>query len=59
MYFIADKGDADCTARVSRTKYYAVSPFKLMHLLEAAGFVEVSRFDDRYYQPVIVGKRVV
>jgi SAM-dependent methyltransferase len=57
MYFIADKGDSECTTTVSRTKYYAISPFKLMKLLEAAGFVEVNRFDDRFYQPVIVGRR--
>jgi SAM-dependent methyltransferase len=56
MYFIADSG-AECTVQVMRTKYYAVSTIKLMHLLEAAGFVEVKRLDDRFYQPVIIGKK--
>lgn len=58
MYFVADQGDDKCTTRVMRTKYYAVSPNKLMRLMTAAGFVEVKRWDDRFYQPVLVGQKV-
>jgi SAM-dependent methyltransferase len=57
MYFIADHGGADCEAHVMRTKYYAVSTSKLIDLMEAAGFIEVKRLDDRFYQPVIVGTK--
>jgi SAM-dependent methyltransferase len=57
MYFVADRGGQDCTTRVMRSRFYAVGTGKLMELMRQAGFVQVERLDDRFYQPVLVGRR--
>lgn len=57
MYFVADRGGAECTTRVMRSRYYAVGTGKLMELMRQAGFVQVERLDGRFYQPVLVGRR--
>jgi len=57
MYFVEDRGEAGCLTRVMRTKYYAVGADKLITLMKEAGLREVQRLDDRFYQPVIIGKR--
>lgn len=57
MYFIEDNGEDVCQTHVMRTKYYAIGIDKLIKLLEKAGFADVTRIDDRFFQPVIVGKK--
>ncbi|MCB0208618.1 MAG: class I SAM-dependent methyltransferase [Anaerolineae bacterium] len=58
MYFVQDGGEGDSVpTQVMRTQYYAVSPKTLMTLLAEAGFSDVARLDDRFYQPVIVGRK--
>jgi SAM-dependent methyltransferase len=57
MYFVEDRGGPVCETRVMRSRYYAVGTDRLLALLRAAGFVQVERLDDRYYQPVLVGNR--
>ena len=57
MYFVADRGDSDCTTRVMRSRYYAVGTGKLMELMRQAGYVQVERLDGRFYQPVLLGRR--
>jgi SAM-dependent methyltransferase len=57
MYFVEDRSEPECITRVMRTKYYAVGIDKLMMLMREAGMREVQRLDDRFYQPVIIGKR--
>ena len=57
MYFVADRGGSDCTARVMRSQYYAVGTDKLMELMRQAGFVQVERIDGRFYQPILLGRR--
>lgn len=57
MYFVQDEGGVDCTTHVMRTHYYAVTIDKLMALLAQAGFEQVQRVDDRFFQPVIVGQK--
>jgi len=57
MYCIKDQTGGECTASVSRATYYAVHTTKLMQLMIEAGFREVQRLDDLFYQPVIIGKR--
>lgn len=57
MYFVADRGGADCVTRVMRSRYYAVGTDRLMALLRQAGFVDVERVDGGFYQPVLVGRR--
>ena len=57
MYLVADNGDNEVRTQVMRTQYYAVSPNTLAALMAEAGFVDVIRLDDRFYQPVILGKK--
>jgi SAM-dependent methyltransferase len=42
-----------------RSRYYAVSVDTLLDLMHEAGFQNVRRIDDAFYQPVLVGTRVV
>ena len=57
MYFIEDRGGSDVETRVMRSKDSAVGTDRLMALMREAGFRDVQRLDDRFYQPVIIGKR--
>ncbi len=45
------------TTRVMRSKYYAVSTGRLGELMREAGFIGVTRIDDDFYQPLLVGTR--
>ena len=55
MYFVEETDPP--TVQVGRSKYYAVSPERVMELMNDAGFVDVQQFDNAYYQPVLVGTR--
>jgi len=57
MYFVHDLKDGTCDSQVSRARYYAVPVFKLLSLMEEAGFLDVERTDGAFFQPVIVGRR--
>ncbi len=57
MYFIEDDGSTQCRTHVMRSKYYAVSITKLIDLMIAAGFHNVTRLDDEFFQPVVIGSR--
>jgi SAM-dependent methyltransferase len=53
--YVVEDGE-QCTARVARTKYYAVSTDRLLALFREAGFAEAVRVDDRFFQPVLVAR---
>src|SRR5262249_4851904 len=57
MYFVEDRGAAECVTRVMRSKYYAIGTDTLLSLMQQAGFREVQRLDDCFFQPVFIGKR--
>ncbi len=57
MYFVEDHGSAECVTHVMRSRYYAVPTHTLIRLMQEVGFAEVKRIDDRFFQPVIAGKR--
>jgi SAM-dependent methyltransferase len=57
MYFVEDRGEADCLTHVMRTQYYAVGIGKLIALMEQAGYHDVRRLDGRLHQPVLIGHR--
>jgi len=57
MYCVKDLNNGDCETIVSRCRYYAVHATKLIELMKKAGFVDVTRVDKVYYQPVIIGRR--
>jgi hypothetical protein len=59
MYFVEDDGKSETSrAHVFRARYYAISPNRLLGLMQDAGFTHVERLDEGYYQPVLVGTRV-
>jgi SAM-dependent methyltransferase len=55
MYFIEDGGGSDCTAHVMRSTYYAVPIDRLIELMTEAGFRDVRRIDQRFFQPLVIG----
>ncbi len=55
MYIVEDTGEAECGTRVLRSQYYAIGIPRLMELMTQAGFNDVRRLDDRFFQPVITG----
>ncbi len=57
MFFVVDNGDSHPKTHVMRTRYYAIGIDKLCTLMGQAGFIEVRRLDDEFFQPVIVGTR--
>lgn len=57
MYMIEDEGAEEGIAHIFRTRYYAVSCFRLEELLKEVGFRDVHRAESAYYQPIIVGSK--
>lgn len=57
MYVVEDRGGSECRTHVFRSTYYAVGIPRLMELMKEAGFEEVRRVDNRFFQPVITGTR--
>ncbi len=56
MYLVEDDGE-ECKTRVMRTKYYAISTDRLIELARDAGYRDVRRLDDLFFQPLIVGTK--
>jgi len=59
IYLTTESPEGDCSTRVLRSRYYAVSIDRLMALLNTAGFVQVERRDDVMFQPVLVARRPI
>jgi hypothetical protein len=57
FYVVRDEGAEKCEIHVMRSVYYAVSIDKLATLMARAGFEDVQRLDDVFFQPVLVGIR--
>jgi SAM-dependent methyltransferase len=57
FYFVEDRGGSECRTYVMRSKYYAVSIPSLMEMMGTAGFDDVQRLDDRFFQPIIIGTK--
>ena len=57
MYFVEDRGEAECRTHAMRSTYYAIGTAKLVDLMNAAGFAHVRRLDGRYFQPLVIGTR--
>lgn len=56
IYLTTDDGSA-CRTEVLHSRYHAVPMARLLELLSQAGFVEVTRRDDVFFQPVIHGRK--
>lgn len=57
MYFVEDRGNPVCKTHVFKSRYYAVSISVLVRLMQQAGFEDVRRLDDRFFQPIIIGTK--
>jgi SAM-dependent methyltransferase len=57
MYLIEDRGASDCKTHAMRATYYAVGIPRLIELMTKAGFRDVHRLDDKFFQPMIMGTR--
>lgn len=57
IYLVEDGPGTEPRTRVVRSRYYAVLIDTLIELMRGAGFVEVERIDEPFYQPVILGRR--
>lgn len=58
-FFFVEEDQAASTVRthVMRSRYYAVSIADLLALMRRAGFNNVRRIEDAFYQPVLVGTK--
>lgn len=58
MYFI-EENEQSTTANthIMRSRCYALSPNHLMQLMQEAGYTSVTRLDNKFFQPVLVGIR--
>lgn len=58
MYFVEDDGDnSEAKTHIMRSRYYAISTNKLLQLMGEAGFVDLARLDNVFFQPVLVGQK--
>ncbi|MCB0167946.1 MAG: class I SAM-dependent methyltransferase [Anaerolineae bacterium] len=57
IYIVNDKGGGECVTQVMRGHYYAIGADKLMKLMIQAGFEQVTRLDDVFFQPVLIGTK--
>ncbi|HJO93732.1 MAG TPA: class I SAM-dependent methyltransferase [Victivallales bacterium] len=58
MYIIEDTGSKTCKTYVMRSKYYTVTIEVLINIIKKAGFTNIQRIDNMFYQPVIIGRKV-
>jgi hypothetical protein len=57
FYIVRDDGGSECHTTVLRSTYYAVFISDIIRLMEKAGFANVERIDDKFFQPLVVGVR--
>ncbi len=57
MYFVEDRGESICQTHALRSTYYAIDIPSLMLIMEQAGFDDVRRLNERFFQPMIIGTR--
>jgi len=57
FYFLEDRDGETPVTHVMRSRYYAVTIDALVRLMQDAGFRDVERIDDRFFQPLVVGMR--
>jgi len=57
IFLVEERAGKPAQTRVFRGRYYAVPPARILELMALAGFEEVRRVDDGFYQPVLVGSR--
>jgi hypothetical protein len=55
MYLVEEKRSSGIVqTHAKRSRYYAISPNKILPFMEDAGFEDVKRLDGLFYQPVLI-----
>lgn len=58
FYFVEeDLSTREVKTHAMRSRYYAISTSRLCALMREAGFQDVRRIDDAFYQPVLIGTK--
>lgn len=57
MYFVVEPSAGPPRVIASRSRYYAIPITRLCDLLKEAGFVMIERIDNRFFQPVLTGRK--
>ena len=57
LYLVHEDGSGPVRTEVFRSRYFAITPARILELTRQAGFERVRRVDDGFYQPVIVGTK--
>jgi hypothetical protein len=57
LYVVEDRRDAGVRTRVMRATCYALPVARLVELMREAGFADVRRLDDAFFQPLVIGRR--
>ena len=52
-----DLSNSQVKTHVMRSRYYAISIERLLELMRQAGFEDVRRLDNAFYQPILMGTR--
>lgn len=58
-FYIIEENDStqEVQTHALRSRYYAISTVKLLDLMSEAGFEDVRRIDDVYFQPILIGTK--
>jgi len=58
MYFLAhDRDSGEIVTHIMQSRYYAVPTDTLLALMAEAGFINIQRLDDAFFQPVLIGTK--
>jgi SAM-dependent methyltransferase len=58
LYFVEDDRRSNVArTTVMRSRYYAIHPNHLVALMKEAGFENVTRLDEAFFQPVVIGTK--
>ena len=57
FYVVRHASNESCQAHVMRSTYYAITIAELILLMTRAGFVNVRRVDEVFFQPILTGVR--
>lgn len=57
FYLIEDDRSGRPVTRLASTAYYVITTDRLAELMREAGFCQVQRLDDVYFQPVLIGTK--
>lgn len=58
MCFIEEDHQSDtANTHLMRSRYYVISPNRLMQVMEAADYTSITRLDGQSFQPVLIGKK--